>query len=261
MKLWHVILLFCVSIFIIYIVNIPPTKIYDDADDKSFSNFKKYTYAELNNVIDSRLDGFIDDLIGIEGVYNYSKDFLGIGSDNKSRFISKVWDDNLNGPISKIIDDRVKILIDDMYITNNKCVENLKLKGVNVESFDVKLRTSLHENIHKNVLIFSSSAIDENIINTGIALGAGISVGILISSIMKSHWVTRVLSYGMDALVTIVVDSKLKKELKIKLRKNINDALYITLYGTEGLFVKIEKSIKEFHAFRRIAFSEVTKNK
>lgn len=255
--IWRVLFFFLISLITIYIFSLSPTKKYDEEDEASFSKFKKYTYIEINSAVEKSLDSFLDDLIGFEGLYNCSKDFLGIGSDNKKKFIAEVWDKNLKEPISRIIDDRVQILIEDLYNTNNKCINDFKLQGVNIESFSRELRDSLHKNVESRLFVFCSSALDENAINSGIALGAGTSAGLMISKLMKANWITNILSIGVDVFISEVIDSKFRNELKSKIHKDIKEALYLTLEGPNGLFEGIEKHIAAFHDFRRHAVSVV----
>ena len=87
--IWRVLFFFLISLITIYIFSLSPTKKYDEEDEASFSKFKKYTYIEINSAVEKSLDSFLDDLIGFEGLYNCSKDFLGIGSDNKKKFIAE----------------------------------------------------------------------------------------------------------------------------------------------------------------------------
>ena len=256
--IWRILLFFLIFLTIIYIFSSSPTKKYDDEDEASFSKFKKYTHMEINSTVEKSLDSFVDDLIGFKGLYNYSKDFLGIGSDNKKKIIAGVWDKNLKEPISRIIDDRVQILIEDLYNTNNKCINDFKLKGVNIESFSRELRDSLHKNIEGYLFSFCSSAIDENAINSGIVLGAEASAGLIISKLMKATWITNILSISVDVFISEVINNKFRNELKSKIYKDIKEALYLTLDGPNGLFKGIEKHIAAFHAFRRHAVSVVT---
>ncbi|WP_077071329.1 hypothetical protein [Mailhella massiliensis] len=244
----------CVCVFLPWKTH--PTKTFDDIDNANFQKFKNTTQEELYIAIDQNIDNFIDDLTGLKSIYNAAKDLLHIGNNNKDQFIADIWDKHFNNQISSIIDDRVQILVSDLYTTNIECMNYMKAKGINVEGFDRKIKEDLENSIRANILLISSETIDNSIINQVISIGAGTAAGAALSKVLKTNFITTILSFGVDALVSCIVDEKLHNELKNDLKNDIKKSLDDTLSSDGGLFTRIKTNIDYFHITRSNYYEE-----
>lgn len=229
---------------------------FDKIDNANFVQFEKATRAELHSSVDQLLDDFIEDLTGWRSLWNTGKDFLGIGKNNKEQFIVETWSKNFNGPISSIVDARVQMLVSDLYATNVQCVNDLRGTGVEVEGFDRTIKAALENSINNNVVMVSSGAVDQSVLNQGMAIGAGIAAGLIVSKLLKTNFITAIVSLGVDAFVSIIVENKLQEDLKLKLKKDLVAGLDKALDDKNGLFPRLKKSIDSFHVVRAQAWEQ-----
>lgn len=234
------------------------TYAFDKIDNANFVQFKEMTRSELHSAVDQMLDDFIEDLTGWRSLWNTGKDFLGIGKNNKEQFIVETWSKNFNGPVSSIVDARVQMLISDLYAINAQCVNELRSTGIEVEGFDRAIKVALEKSIKHNVVEVSSGVVDRSVINQGIAVGAGIAAGLLVSKLLKSNFITAVVSLGVDAFVTLIVENRLQNDLKLKLKQDLIAGLDNALDDKDGLFPRLKESIDNFHIVRAKAWEQAT---
>ena len=235
------------STIVRYSVN--PLKKFDDIDTTNYIKFTTNLEIEVTNIINNNVSQFVDEMTSFEAVK------ISI-LDDKNKYAEKLWNKYFNDEIQKLINERVGILVVDLWNNNESLIRVIELdnKLVKVKGFDKNLRDDIFSTIKLKGIKLSTAAIDQAITNQVIALGTAAVAGAGVSKLLKSNLISLIVGIFVDYGVDHYLNTKIKKQFCENLSIQINDTIIKSFNEDDGFYDKINSEITSFHKKRNLYY-------
>lgn len=220
-------------------------------DMVSFYSFEREVSAEILNAIDSGVDPFVDDLVGV-----VSLGHVLVGQ--RDERVAELWDKHFGGIFQEIVDGRAQVLIGDLWEHNQDFLSEVSVPSVKVQGFDRRLRAEMVRSFRQAGFELGGESLDRGVVNLGLVVGAGMAVEIAISRICKASVYTTLITIALAATVEHFLEKRLQGDVKDKLRVQLRDKVEEYLKSRDGLVAQFSNEIKRFHEVRREEYASVS---
>ena len=210
-------------------------------DWKSFETFTTELNNELQNLVDEKLDPFIDDLQGLVMLWN-------LVTFRKNEYIEKLWIKHFSNDIEIILKGRFEVLFYDIVEHQNQAIEDID------STFNLDFYPSLESSLMDEFSSIFADRVNQTaniaIGSEVIAISAGVAAGILTGNLLKTNWITVLVGIAVEEIVEYIASKAIKAAYKDDVKTALVQSVEMLMQGYEnhtGCLTIIDAHIQNYH--------------